>query len=160
MTEFSRLLRVLGEAKIEFVLVGGLAASAHGSPRFTQDIDIVYRRDRANYERLVGALAPLHPYLRGAPPGLPFRWDVETIAGGLNFTLVTDLGWLDLLGEITGGGRYEDLEQDSTVIDVFGVQCRLLDLEKLIAIKRAAGRPRDFEPIAELELILEKRKER
>ena len=160
MTEFSPLLRLLTEAKIDFILAGGLAAGAHGSARLTRDIDIVYRRDRANLERLVAALAPLHPYLRGAPPGLPFRWDVETVAAGLNFTLVTDLGWLDLLGEITGGGRYEDLEQDSAVIDLFSVQCRVLNLENLIATKRAAGRPKDFEAIAELELILERRKER
>jgi hypothetical protein len=54
--------------------------------------------------RLVDALAPHHPYLRGAPPGLPFQWDTATLARGLNFTLTTSLGDIDLLGEITGGG--------------------------------------------------------
>ena len=44
------------------------------------------------------------PYLRGAPPGLPFRWDDRTLKAGLNFTLTTTLGDLDLLGEVAGGG--------------------------------------------------------
>lgn len=72
---------------------------------------------------------------------------------GLNFTLTTDLGPLDLLGEVAGGGRYDDLKTHSIEAEVFGVKCRVLDLETLIATKRAAGRPKDFEAIAELELL-------
>ena len=52
-------------------------------------------------------MGPLKPYLRGAPPGLPFRFDADTLSRGLNFTLTTSLGWIDLLGEITGGGRFD-----------------------------------------------------
>jgi hypothetical protein len=74
---------------------------------------------------------------------------------GLNFTLETDLGDLDLLGEITGGGRYEDLLPFSLELRVFDLPCRCLNLEKLIAVKRAAGRRKDFEAIAELEVIRE-----
>src|SRR2546421_131494 len=96
-----------------------------------------------------------HPYVRGAPPGFPFVWDARTIKAGLNFTLVTDVGWLDLLGEIVGGGGYEQLVGHSSQIDVFGIRCHVLDLDKLIEVKRAAGRPKDFEAIAELEAIRE-----
>ena len=106
-----------------------------------------------NIERLARALAPHHPYLRGAPPGLPFRFDGVTISHGLNFTLVTDLGDLDTLGEITGGGRYEDLLGDTIELTIFGARCNVLALDKLIAVKRAAGRPKDFEAIAELEAL-------
>jgi hypothetical protein len=38
--------------------------------------------------------------LRGAPPGLPFQWDERTIKAGLNFTLTSTVGDLDLLGEV------------------------------------------------------------
>ncbi len=138
---------------MDFILVGGVAAAAHGSPRATQDVDIVYRRGVDNLAALVAAVAPLNPGLRGAPPGLPFRFDVPTIKAGLNFTLTTSLGWLDLLGEITGGGTYEELLDHSFAIEVFGVSCRVLDLEALIRAKRAAGRPKDFEAIAELESL-------
>lgn len=104
-----------------------------------------------------GSLLDLHPYPRGAPPGLPFRWDARTDQRGLNFTLVTDLGDLDLLGEIVGGGTYENLLPDCLTIELFGVACQCLGLERLIEVKRAAGRPKDLEAIAELETILENR---
>jgi predicted nucleotidyltransferase len=157
MTDFGALLRCLSEAGVEYVLVGGAAATAHGSARLTQDVDVVYRRSADNLRRLVSALAPHAPYLRGAPPGLPFRWDAATLQRGLNFTLTTDLGAIDLLGEITGGGRYEDLLSDCVTLKVFGIACQCLGLERLIRVKRAAGRPRDLEAVAELETILEER---
>lgn len=138
---------------MEFILVGGVAAAAHGSPRLTQDVDIVYRRDADNLKKLVTALGGLHPYLRGAPPGLPFRFDVATLRAGMNFTLTSDLGPIDLLGEIAGGGRYEQLADRCVSAEAFGVPCRVLDIETLIATKRAAGRPKDFEGIAELEIL-------
>ncbi len=156
MTDFGALLRVLAEAGVEFILVGGAAATAHGAARLTVDVDVVYRRSAENFQRLQAALAPHHPYLRGAPAGLPFRWDADTIRRGLNFTLTTDLGDLDLLGEIAGG-TYETLRPDCVSITVFGVTCQCLDLERLILVKRAAGRPKDLEAIAELEEILAQR---
>src|SRR5438128_4509354 len=100
MTEFEKLLRVLKEGGVEFIVVGGVAAVAHGSARLTQDLDLVYGRTSENIDRLVSTLEPLRPYLRGAPPGLPFRLDAPTIRRGLNFTLTTSLGALDLLGEV------------------------------------------------------------
>jgi predicted nucleotidyltransferase len=157
LTDFAALLRCLAEAGVEYVLVGGAAATAHGSARLTQDLDIVYRRSDENVRRLVSALAPHKPYLRGAPPDLPFIWDDCTIHQGLNFTLTTDLGAIDLLGEIVGGGRFEDLLPDCITISVFGITCHCLGLERLIQVKRAAGRPRDLEAVAELEAILEER---
>jgi hypothetical protein len=143
---------------VKFILVGGVAAAAHGSARNTTDLDVVYARDRENLERLERALAPLHPYLRGAPPNLPFHLDAATLGRGLNFTLVTDLGALDLLGEIVGGGRYENLVAHSHATRAAGMECQCLDLDTLIAVKRAAGRPKDFEAIAELEALAEERK--
>lgn len=157
MTDFASLLRILVHHHVEFILVGGAAATAHGSARLTQDLDIVYRRTRENLDRLATGLAPLKPYLRGAPPGLPFQWDANTLVRGLNFTLVTDLGDLDLLGEIVGGGRYEDLLPHTILLDLFGVPCRCLGLRRLIEVKRAAGRPRDLEAMAELEVLLEEK---
>jgi hypothetical protein len=107
---------------------------------------------------VVAALAPYSPYLRGAPPGLPFRWGEATIQRGLNFTLLTSLGAVDLFGEVTGGGTYDDLLSDAVRLPLFGVECLCLGLERLIHVKRAAGRPKDLEAIAELEVILEERR--
>jgi predicted nucleotidyltransferase len=160
MTDVERLLRALAQGGVEFILVGGVAAAAHGSARLTQDVDVVYSRSTDNLSRIVSALAPHSPYLRGAPPGLPFRWDEATLRRGLNFTLTTALGDLDLLGELTGGGSYEDLVADTISIRVFAVECRCLGLERLIRVKRAAGRPKDLEAIAELEALREERDRR
>ncbi|MBM4183499.1 MAG: hypothetical protein FJ207_04640 [Gemmatimonadetes bacterium] len=155
MTWLERLLGALADAGVEYILVGGMAARAHGSARLTQDVDISYARSDANLARIVAALAPLEPYLRGAPPGLPFDWSAGTLRHGLNFTLTTTSGDIDLLGEIVGGGRYEDLLPHSTVVPVFGHEIRILDLPWLIRVKRAAGRPKDLEVVAELEVLRE-----
>ena len=157
MTDFGGLLKRLRGADVRFVLVGGFAGTLLGSPRITIDLDIVYARDVDNLTRLARALEPLSPYLRGAPRGLPFRLDVATLQRGLNFTLTTDLGDLDLLGEIAGGGTYEHLVSDAMPVRVFDTDVTVVTLEQLIHLKRAAGRPKDFEAIAELEALLEER---
>lgn len=155
-----QLLGALSDAGAAFILIGGVAARAHGSARITQDIDVSYSRTPENLERIVHALAPHAPYLRGAPRGLPFEWSVKTLQAGLNFILTTRLGDIDLLGEIVGGGRYEDLLPNSSPIRLFGRNVLLLDLPWLIHVKRAAGRPKDLEVIAELEALLEERGDR
>jgi hypothetical protein len=157
MIDFPELLRVLHEHGVRFLIVGGAAATAHGSARLTQDLDLVYDRSRDNLERIVRALGPHEPYLRGAPPGLPFVLDVETLQRGLNFTLTSKLGDVDLLGEIVGGGGYTDLEAHCVPMELFGVRCLVLGLDKLIEVKRAAGRPKDLEALAELVAIRESR---
>ena len=155
MTQLERLLAALSGAGVDYIIVGGVAARAHGSARLTDDLDISYARNAANLARVVAALAPLRPYLRGAPKGLPFEWTVATLRSGLNFTLTTNAGSIDLLGEIVGGGKYENLLPHALVITLFGAQVRLLDLPWLIRVKRAAGRPKDLEVIAELEALQE-----
>jgi hypothetical protein len=155
MTDFAALLGTLGHHAVAFIVVGGAAAIAHGSARLTNDLDIVYDRSSGNLEKVVAALANYEPYLRGAPPGLPFRWDRETLERGLNFTLTTSSGDIDLLGEIPGGGGYQDLLPGAIELNVFQTRCLCLSLKQLIRAKRAAGRPRDLEVLAELEAIQE-----
>jgi hypothetical protein len=155
MTDFEALLSTLDRHRVEYIVVGGAAAIAHGSARFTQDLDVVYHRSPENLDRLVSALRDLKPYLRGAPPGLPFVWDRVTLAHGLNFTLETSLGLIDLLGEIPGGGTYTDLVDGSIELRLFTGASKCLSLEQLIRTKRAAGRPKDLEALAELEALRE-----
>jgi len=116
---------------------------------------IIYKRSGENVRKLADCLARYNPYLRGAPPGLPFKLDEAAIMRGLNFTLTTAIGDLDILGEIAGGGTYEDLVPDTVQLTVFGEQCLCLSLHRLIQTKRAAGRPKDLEVIAELETLLQ-----
>lgn len=155
--DFGGIVGVLADGEVEVVLIGGLAAQAHGAARLTQDTDFLYSRAPENIHRLAVALAPHRPYLRGAPPGLPFRFDAPTIRRGLNFTLTTDLGDIDLLGEVAGIGGYDVALPHSIRLPVFGRELAVLDLPTLIRSKRAAGRPKDLEAIAELEALLVER---
>jgi hypothetical protein len=155
MIDYEKIIGALVSGGVEFIIVGGAAATAHGSSRLTNDLDIVYSRGDINIERLVKVLRPLQPRLRGAPEDLPFRLDEETVRRGLNFTLTTLVGALDLLGEITLGGGFDQLLPDSIKLYVFGHECLCLGLKRLIEVKRAAARPKDFEAIAELQVILE-----
>lgn len=157
IVDFSKLLAALSTEGAEYIVIGGVAAIVHGSSRYTRDLDVVYRRSPENLDRIVKALANYSPYLRDIPPGLPFQWSAATLRFGLNFTLATSIGDVDLLGEITGGGTYDNLLSHAFKIEVFGIQCLCLDLPSLIQAKRAAGRPKDLEAIAELELILRER---
>ena len=153
MIGLKHFLDAMHERQVEFIIIGGIAARIHGSARITQDVDIVYGRSDANIERIVRALAPFNPYLRGAPEGLPFSWDFRTVKAGLNFTLRTSVGDIDLLGEVTGGGRYEDLIDHSVPADALGHRTFVVSLPWLIHLKRSAGRSKDLEAIAELEIL-------
>jgi predicted nucleotidyltransferase len=100
-------------------------------------------------------LRSVNATLRGAPPDIKFVLDEETLAHGLNFTFDTDIGKIDILGEVQGVGWYSECFQHSDNIDIFGHQFRVLSLEKLIAAKRFAGRTKDLLVLPELEALLE-----
>jgi predicted nucleotidyltransferase len=148
-------LRVLYDAGVEFVLIGGAAMGLQGSAHLTKDIDFCYARSRLNLQRLAEALKPYHPSLRGAPPDLPFRFDAATISRGLNFTLRTDLGDVDFLGEVSGLGSFDSVKAASDKMNVDGIECLVLSLAGLIKSKSAAGRPRDLYALPELKALEE-----
>ncbi len=151
-------IRILHGAGVEFVVIGGVAMGLQGSAHLTRDIDFCYARTPENMERLAKALEPFRPALRGAPPGLPFRFDAKTIASGLNFTLTTNLGDLDFLGEVSGLGFFQEVLAMTDVRNVGGVNCRVLSIEGLIKSKIAAGRPRDLYVLPELRGLSELKK--
>ena len=155
VTDFPAAITLLASGGVEFIVIGGVAATIHGSAHITYDLDLVYRRTPENIEKLALTLEPVRPYLRDAPQGLPFRFDPATIWRGLNFTLSTTLGDLDLLGEATGAGTYENLLPDTIVGTLDGVEFRCVSLRRLILLKRAAGRPKDLNIVGELEALLE-----
>lgn len=144
MTDFAEFFRRLSDEQVEFVVIGGLAVISHGHVRATIDLDICYARTPENLERLVRALRDLRPRLRGAPPELPFFWDVQTLRNGLNFTLTTTAGDIDVLGEVTGLGGYGELALRSETVDLYGAKVRIMSLADLIRSKAAAGRAKDL----------------
>jgi hypothetical protein len=144
MIDFPTLLSSLTGAGVEFVVIGGVAVIARGHVRATVDLDVCYGRTPENIERLVAAVAPLRPRLRGAPPELPFLWDARTLKNGLNFTLTTTAGDLDLLGEVAGVGGYAEMALRADVIDLYDAKVKLMSLDDLIRSKLAAGRAKDL----------------
>jgi hypothetical protein len=136
-------------------VIGGLAATFHGSAQITYDLDICYSRAASNLRQLSQALAPFHPRPRGFSEDLPFIWDEATLRNGSLFTLITDLGEIDLLGEVLGLGSYAEVKSRSIVVEAYGCRISTLDLRGLIQAKRAAGRDKDMYALAELESLLE-----
>jgi predicted nucleotidyltransferase len=151
MLDIESILRQLKREQVEFVIIGGQAMIAHGSAYITKDVDICYSRTLQNTSRLAAALEPIHPYLRGVPKGLPFRFDAATIRAGLNFTLDTDLGPIDVLGEVSGIGGYEEALSLAIEKTAFGTKVHVLSIDGLIISKIAAGRNKDKLHILELE---------
>lgn len=147
------ILRQLEGHHVEYVLIGGLAMVAHGSAHITMDLEVCYRQTPDNLRAVAAAFAALHPYLRGAPPGLPFRFDALTIQAGLNFTVGTDLGPVHLLGEVSGVGGYNEALAQSEEAELFGLKVRVLSIDGLIAAKKAAGRLKDRNHLLELEAL-------
>ena len=153
--QFEKAIQSLTDAGVDFIVIGGLSATFHGSARVTYDLDICYSRASANLSRLTSALAPFQPRPRGFPAGLPFVWDEGTLRNGTIFTLQTDLGELDLRAEVTGLGAFEDVKEHSIIVEAFERQIAILDLPGLIQAKRAAGREKDLSALPELESLLE-----
>jgi hypothetical protein len=141
--------------KVRFVVVGGLAAAAHGSSRVTNDLDICYDAlDGDNLVALSSLLARWKAYPRGVEAGLPFIMDDRTLRGAPTIPLTATQGDIDVMDRIAGVGPYADVRKHSEKIAALGVSFRVLDLPTLIKAKRAAGRPRDFEHLPELEALL------
>lgn len=156
---FDSILRGLAKSKVSFVVVGGVAAAAHGATRLTNDIDICYdAMDRANVDALGKLLHRWKAYPRGVEKGLPFIMDGRTLRGAPMLTLTSTEGDVDVMDRISGVGDYKSVRAHSQRIAAFGLQFRVIDLPTLIKAKRAAGRPRDFEHLPELEALLALRK--
>jgi predicted nucleotidyltransferase len=138
---------------VEFLVIGGQAASIYGCPIPTYDVDLCYRRTAENLERLAKALIELHPTLRGAPPDLPFQMDAKSLALGSNFTFNTDVGSLDLLGWVEPFGGYDELVARSESQQVGEHAVRVISLDDLIKIKRHIRRDKDQAALFQLEAI-------
>ncbi|MEP7148229.1 MAG: hypothetical protein ABI857_05040 [Acidobacteriota bacterium] len=143
MINLFEVARLLSQAGVKFVIVGGIAIRSHGGNYITEDLDICYDRTRDNLKKLDDALAPLNPRPRGFDEKLPFIFDWSTLQHGANFTFKTSMGDVDLLGEVKGLGAYDDLVKDSISVDLDSFATQILSIGGLIKAKEASGRPKD-----------------
>ena len=147
------MLQGLTAARVRFVVVGGVAAAAHGSSHVTNDLDICYDTRVDNVGRLAALLADWDAYPRGVEPGLPFFMDERQFRATPLMTLTTREGGLDVLDRVAGVGGFADALERSVDFEAFGVRFPVLDLPDLIRAKRAAGRPKDIAQLPELEAL-------
>ena len=117
MADLDSLLARLIQGGVEFVVVGGYAAAAHGVSLITQDIDICCPFTTGNLLRLQSAIADLHPVHRLTPQRIPLQLTRRNCARLKNLYLGTDLGPLDCLGEVLGLGNYEDIQPHTTELE-------------------------------------------
>lgn len=143
MQQTPELLRRLVDAGVEFVVIGGMAAIAHGSATFTQDFDITASFSEDNLARLLKALAPFHPRYALAVPKRSVTESPAELSANRNLYLLTDLGRLDILSEVPPVGAYADVAVRATTLELYGRPCRIMGLDDLIAVKRHLGRDKD-----------------
>lgn len=146
----ARMLQALVSGGVDFVIVGGIGARLHGSSSITFDLDICYARDQTNLEALAAVLRDLHATLRGVDVDVPFKLDARTLAAGDAFTFTTDAGPLDILGTPAGTDGYQDLARTALRQRLAFGEVLVADIDSLIRMKRAAGRPKDR---VELEIL-------
>ena len=148
-----RMLGLLTAGGVDFVLIGGYAAVLHGSPRITRDLDVCYATDPENLRGLGKVLSELNARPAGVAEELPFAADEATLARVELLTLETDAGRLDLMTAPAGSPGYERLRSNAARYDIGGFLVKVAEIDDLLAMKAAAGRPKDLVDISELEAI-------
>jgi hypothetical protein len=144
------VLETLERHGVRFVMIGGMAGAAYGSPSVTMDLDVCHDRRKENLERLAAALQELGAQLRGVEDDVPFVLDSATLRTGDHFTFTTRYGDVDCLGTPAGTTGYDDLARKAHQVDLDGLSVLVASLDDLIHMKRAAGRPKDR---AEVEIL-------
>lgn len=155
-----RILTGLSDAGVEFIVVGMTAGVMLGAPVVTFDVDILHRRDAENVERLMSWLVARHAFHRFDLQNRRLPPTREQLAGSGHVNLQTDLGKLDVLCELSVGEGYEQVLPDTVWLEHGSHRIRVLSLERLIAVKAQAGRPKDRIVLPVLIATLEEQRSR
>jgi predicted nucleotidyltransferase len=146
------LLERLVEARIQFVLVGGLAVNAWGYLRATQDVDVVPAPSPENLERLDALLKELGGRVDVGGRLLDSAAISTFLRTGDRTLVLTDLGRVDVLQGLPQVPAFAELDADASDVDMEGLLVRVCSLEHLLAMKRASKRPRDRDDLEALEV--------
>jgi hypothetical protein len=158
VTQLPQLVQRLTDAEIDFVIVGGIAGTLHGSSLVTRDLDVCAVLSRENVAKLREVLRDVNPTHRQTPQRLSFLDNPSSDVDVKNLYLGTTLGPVDILSSITGVGDYSRVREASVEIEIFGRRCRVISIEDLIRAKESLGRPKDLLAAQELRAILEQKK--
>jgi predicted nucleotidyltransferase len=154
--DLKKLLNLLLENEIDFVLIGGFAAVVHGSTLVTQDLDICAAITEENINKLREALKDYNPWHRmNRKAKLSFIDHPESLEKVNNIYLQTDLGILDVLSETQPAGDFEMIKKNSVEISLYGHKCKVISIDDLITVKEKMNRPKDIQAVLELKKIKE-----
>jgi hypothetical protein len=151
------IFAALDRHSVRYVLIGGLAATLHGSPLPTTDVDICPSRERDNLERLATALEELDARIRtpDTPQGLRFPKDATFLGNVQLLNLVTSFGDLDISFQPSGTTGYADLATSTVGMTIHGISVAVAALEDVIRSKEAANRPKDLRSLPLLRQLLD-----
>ncbi len=138
-----KILRVLRRHGVDFVIIGGFAAYAQGSPLLTEDVDVVPRLDHDNWTRLSRALKELRAEVRAGDEQFALDHDAESLAASRIWNLTTRYGHLDVTQVPSGTTGYDDLNRDARPVKLGQVTVRIASLQDIVRSKEAAGRDKD-----------------
>lgn len=151
MTPTLELLQRLSKGGAQFIVIGGIACVAYGSRLATDDLDLCAPMDLPNLQKIVAAIQDLDPRFRHRSDLPVVTPDTANLRKLKNLYLTTKLGVLDVLGDVPGVGGFDLLLQDAVEMEIQGIKCKIISIDKLILAKRTAGRPKDFIAISHLE---------
>ena len=153
MKNLNDLLEVLLKSKIDFVLIGGYAGVVHGSSVVTQDIDVCAVLAPDNIQRLRACLKDYNPSHRMTQKKLSFLKYPEKLDGIKNLYIETDLGIVNVIGDVSGVGSFEEVKKDAIEITLYGYKCKVISIDDLIKCKETLKRPKDLIVVEELKSI-------
>jgi len=139
------LLEILARHRVDYVLIGGLAATLHGSSALTNDADICPDQSAENLERLAAALREMDARIRteAEPEGVAFSADPDLLRRMQLVNLTTRFGDFDIAFQPAGSRGYDDLVRSAFDMEVDGTIVRVASLSDIIRSKEAANRPKD-----------------
>jgi predicted nucleotidyltransferase len=123
---------------------------AHGANNLTRDADLAYAIEADNVERLAAFLATIHARVLGRPAGDTFVITAALLQRVRFLNLATDLGAVDIMRDVPGVDSFAGLWERAVPMDLGGFTVRVASLDDLIAMKQAAGRPKDRTHLNEL----------
>lgn len=157
MVQFRELIRRLHDEEVDFVIVGGVAATLYGAMEPTRDLDVCIRPSEDTWTRVARVLEGINPRFALTPDKRPFVPRLEELRTFKNLYALTDLGRIDFVGEVPPLGDLARIASTAQRFEIDGREVRVIDIHDLLVVKDHIRRPKDLEVAAELRALLDAR---
>ncbi len=148
--DLGELFRTLAEHRVDYLVIGGVAAQVHGRRRTTKDLDVTPAPDPKNFERLAAALIALEAHPAGLGESAPTPTAEQLNVASIVPPLATQHGELHILNDVPGAADYAAMRTRALESELAGTAVQIVSVDDLVRMKRAAGRPSDLEDVEAL----------